>query len=166
MKEQLSPTLKTQQKILELAMEDEEKKHKTIQRDEVKRFTFADFAQGVIGAGVFGLPAFINTSFWDYLPLVSTGQMLVLHLFFLFCVVTALNFKYRSTFSFNPKFLAALAKRFSYIYLSVFVTVILLLIILNKMTADISTLLLIRYFLAGQSVGIVGATTFSFFTKE
>lgn len=132
---------------------------------EVMHLKFSDFAQIVIGCCVFGLPAFINTSFWDYLPGMDTALLFYIHLFFIGCVILALNYEFRETFSLNKWFLKMLFKRFFYTYFSVFMVVTLLLVLVNKINYDLTVLLVFRHFLAAQSVGMFGAVTFSFLKK-
>ena len=138
-------------------------KHKTYM--DVMHLTFNDFAQIVIGCCVFGLPAFINTSFWDYLPLVETHLLIYIHIFFIFCVMLALNYEFRDNFSTDLWFIKMLSKRFFYTYFSVMMVVILLIILVNKMNYSLMNIEVFRNFLAAQSVGMFGAVTFSFLKK-
>ena len=132
---------------------------------EVSHFRYGDFSQIVIGCSVFSLPAFINTSFWDYLPEVHTYLLVGIHLFFALCVLLALNFEYRDDINLQPWFGIMLLKRFFYTYFSVMMVVILLLVLVNKLTYSVTLLEVFRNFIAAQSVGLFGAVTFSFLKK-
>ena len=142
---------------------EEIKKRKTY--FEVMHLSFNDFAQIVIGCCVFGLPAFINTSFWDYLPLIDTSLLFYIHVFFAGCVLLALNYEFRDTVTMNIWFIRMLLKRFFYTYVSVFMVVGLLLILVTKIHYDLTILEVVRNSLAAQSVGMFGAVTFSFLKK-
>lgn len=132
---------------------------------EVSHFRYGDFSQIVIGCSVFSLPAFINTSFWDYLPGVHTSLLIGIHLFFALCVLLALNFEYRDSIDFNQWFGRMLLKRFFYTYFSVAMVVLLLLVLVNKLTYSLILMEVFRNFIAAQSVGLFGAVTFSFLKK-
>ncbi|MCB9358772.1 hypothetical protein H6503_02480 [Candidatus Woesearchaeota archaeon] len=132
---------------------------------KVEKFSFNDFAQITIGVCVFGLPAFINTSFWDYLPSINTDLLIYIHLFFVMCVILALNYEFRDDFTINRWFFQMLLKRFFFTYVSVLMIVMLLLVLVNKMSYDLTNLIVFRNFLAAQSVGMFGAVTFSFLKK-
>jgi len=132
----------------------------------VKKFTFSDFAQAVIGTAVFSLPAFINTSFWDYVPKISTTNLVITHLFFVFCIFIALNYTFRESFSFNIYFFADLIRRMFYLYVSVLITVIILLWMIERILPLEQIIGVLRSFLIAQSVGLIGAVTFSFFSKN
>jgi len=139
---------------------------------EVEHFSFNDFSQILIGCCVFGLPAFINTSFWDYLGknpvgeyIVGTQLLFLIHMFFILCVILALNYEFRDNFAPNPWFFKMLMKRFFFTYFSVFMVIILLLSLVNKMNYGLVNLEIFRNFLAAQSVGMFGAVTFSFLKK-
>ncbi|MFT4297790.1 MAG: hypothetical protein ACMXX5_01220 [Candidatus Woesearchaeota archaeon] len=142
----------------------DEIKKKKIFRD-VERFSFNDFAQIMIGCCVFGLPAFINTSFWEYLPAVRTDLLFYIHLFFILCVLLALNYEFRDNFNVDLWFFKMLMKRFFYTYFSVLMIILLLLGLVNKMSYSLPNILILRHFLAAQSVGVFGAITFSFLKK-
>jgi hypothetical protein len=132
---------------------------------EVMHLSFNDFSQIVIGCCVFGLPAFINTSFWDYLPEVDTLLLVYIHFFFLSCVIVALNYEFRDNFSFNSWFFKMLLKRFFYTYFSVLMVILFLLVLVNKVNYSLTNLEVFRNYLAAQSVGVFGAVTFSFLKK-
>jgi hypothetical protein len=132
---------------------------------QVEHFSFNDFAQIMIGCCVFGLPAFINTSFWEYIPKIRTDLLIWIHLFFILCVLLALNYEFRENFSLNSWFFKMLLKRFFFTYFSVFMIILLLLGLVNKMTYSLENILVFRNFIAAQSVGIFGAITFSFLKK-
>lgn len=132
---------------------------------QVRQFSFMDFSQAMVGAGVFGLPALINTSFWGYLPEITTWNMFMVHLFFIACVYITLNYDFRSVFTYDEKFLSKLTLRFFYMYLSVGIVIFILLFMLGKLHPDLNVLESLRNFLAAQSVGLVGAVTFTFIAK-
>ncbi|MFT4303140.1 MAG: hypothetical protein ACMXYG_01125 [Candidatus Woesearchaeota archaeon] len=132
---------------------------------EVEHFSFNDFSQIAIGCCVFGLPAFINTSFWDYLPGVATSFLVLIHLFFILCVILALNYEFRDNFKINMWFIKMLFKRFFFTYFSVLMVILLLLVLVNKLTYELYNIEVFRNFIAAQSVGMFGAVTFSFLKK-
>ena len=132
---------------------------------EVEHFSFNDFAQIVIGCCVFGLPTFVNTSFWDYLPLISTDLLFYIHCFFIFCVLLALNYEFRNNIIFNKWFLKMLLKRFFFTYFSVFMVVFFILILVNKINYTLLNIDIFRNIMISQSVGLFGAVTFSFLKK-
>jgi len=133
---------------------------------EVEHFTFKDFAQILIGCCVFGLPAFINTSFWDYLPNVGTHLLFYIHSFFMVCVILALNYEFREIFNLKQAwFIKMLFKRFFYTYFSVFIVVVILLILVTKMGYTLTNFDIFRNYLAAQSVGMFGAVTFTFLKR-
>lgn len=139
----------------------EEQKRKT----QVKHFTFADFCQSVIGVAVFGLPAFINTSFWDYIPKLDLGSLILAHIFFLSCFTIALNYEFRKDFSWDTLFIINLLKRVFFTYISVMIAVCVILILAKKILLNMQNFFILKNFLIGQSVGLVGAITFSFLRK-
>ena len=152
-------------------IEEIEKKKKAIVKQklkkEIKHFHFKDFSQIVIGVSVFGLPALINTSFWDYLPRVSLEFLLYVHIFFIFSAVIATNYQFRDNFDLKDKwFMTMFIKRVFYIYISVMITMTILVVLVNKVSFDMKMYDFLKNFLAAQSVGIVGAVTFTFFKKE
>ena len=133
---------------------------------EVEHFSFKDFVQIMIGCCVFGLPAFINTSFWDYLPNLSTHMLSYIHCFFMVCVILALNYEFREIFTLKKGwFVKMLLKRFFFTYFSVFMIITILLILVVKMGYSITNLDVLRHFLAAQSVGMFGAVTFTFLKR-
>ncbi|HDP74250.1 MAG TPA: hypothetical protein ENN46_04860 [Candidatus Woesearchaeota archaeon] len=131
----------------------------------IVHLSFNDFAQAVIGCCVFGLPAFINLSFWDYVDLMATNSIFFVHIFFSLCVMIALNYEFRNNFSFDKWFSRMLAKRFLYNYFSVMIIVVIILISLNKVNLAMTNLEVFRHFLIAQSVGLFGAVTFSFLKR-
>ncbi len=131
----------------------------------IVHLSFNDFAQAVIGCCVFGLPAFINLSFWDYVDLMHTSSIFFVHIFFSFCVVIAQNYEFRNTFSFDKWFSRMLAKRFLYTYFSVLIVIVVILISLNKIELAMTNLDVVRHLLIAQSVGLFGAVTFSFLKR-
>jgi hypothetical protein len=133
---------------------------------QVEHFSFNDFAQIMIGCCVFGLPAFINVSFWDYLPLLRSSFLVMIHLFFILCVILALNYEFREGLNFDFWFIKMLMKRFFFTYFSVFMVIILLLTLVNKLNYDLTNLMVFRHFIAAQSVGMFGAITFTFLKKN
>jgi len=132
---------------------------------EIAHFSYGDFSQIVIGCAVFSLTAFINTSFWDYLPRMQTGLLVGIHLFFIMCILLALNFEYRTNINRDFWFFKMLVKQLFYVYFSVFMVIILLLILVAKLTYDLTVIEVLRNFLAAQSVGMFGAVTFSFLKR-
>lgn len=134
---------------------------------EIKHFQFLDFAQIVIGVGVFGLPAIINTSFWDYLPNIQLTDMLMVHIFFLLCAVIAINYQFRQDLPFGDGwFVHMLTKRIFYTYVSVFIAVIFMMTLVGKLYMSMSMHDFLLHTLATQNVGLVGAVTFTFFKKR
>lgn len=132
---------------------------------EVQHFSFNDFSQILIGCCVFGLPAFINTSFWDYIPFLETNLLFYIHAFFCLCVILALNYEFRDNVSTDSWFAKMLLKRFFFTYFSVFMIISLLLVLVGKMDYALTNYDVLRHFLASQSVGLFGAVTFSFLKK-
>ncbi|MFT4343705.1 MAG: hypothetical protein ACMXYE_03070 [Candidatus Woesearchaeota archaeon] len=128
---------------------------------EVAHFSYTDFSQIMIGCAVFSLPALINVSFWEFLPEMTTILMFFVHLFFLACVILALNFEYRNKIDSNKWFAIMLMKRFFYTYFSTAMIIILMLIMVGKISYALPNIDVFRHFLAAQSVGIFGAVTFS-----
>ena len=183
---ELEKVEKVEEKILK-RLDEEEKKEEEIEgvekklwkrveettelhESKVKVFGFADFAQCVVGATLFGIPAMWTPDFWNFIdglwstqPVpIPTYKVLVVHLFILFCVIVTLNYAFRKNFKFDYKFLKALSKRVFYIYMAVMVTMILLLWGFHRLTPDITTLTMIRYILSTHSIGMAGAVTFDF----
>ena len=128
---------------------------------EVAHFSYADFSQIVIGCAVFSLPALINTSFWEFLPQISTPLMVQVHLFFALCVILALNFEFRERIDSNKWFALMLMKRFFYTYFSTAMIVILMLVMVGNISYSLPNIDVFRHFLAAQSVGVFGAVTFA-----
>lgn len=132
----------------------------------VEHFSFNDFAQIMIGVCVWGLPAFINDSFWNYLPVVDTAFLIAIHTFFMLCVFLALNYEFRESFTLKSFwFTKMLLKRFFYTYFSVMMIVVLLLLLVDQINYGFTNLLVFRNFIASQSVGMFGAVTFTFLKK-
>lgn len=160
--------IRVKEDMLIRKVDEELNKDKIIKRKnylEIMHLSFGDFTQIVIGCCVFGLPAFINTSFWDYIPLIDTLLLFYIHIFFLFCVFLALNYEFRDNFNLDAWFIKFLLKRFFYTYFSVMMVIVLLLILVMKIKYSLVNLEVMRNFLAAQSVGLFGAVTFSFLKK-
>jgi uncharacterized membrane protein len=132
---------------------------------QVMHFTFDDFAQAVIGCCVFSLAPFLDTDPWNFLPSIKTGLLVGAHLFFMACVFIALNYEFRNNLKLNIWFLKLLIKRFFYTYFSVMMVVSLILLLVNRMGYSLTNLEVFRNFLMVQSVGLFGATTYSFLKK-
>ncbi len=166
-KEELDEIREKEEKLLRQISKDINKdkiqQQKTFK--EVEHFSFNDFSQILIGCCVFGLPTFINTSFWDYIPHMKTNLLFYIHAFFILAVVLALNYEFRDSISADPWFLRKLVMRFFFTYFSVFMIIVLLLILVNKMTYSLTNIEILRNYLAAQSVGMFGAVTFSFLKK-
>ncbi|MGM5485464.1 MAG: hypothetical protein ACQEP1_06360 [Nanobdellota archaeon] len=134
---------------------------------QVKHFKFSDFAQAVIGVGVFGLPALINTSFWNYIPKVNLEFLFYIHLFFVFCAVIGKNYQFRSDLPLDDKwFMTLFGKHVVYMYTSVLIVIFFMLVLLNRVSLDMTMYDFLKNFLAAQSVGVIGAVTFTFFKKD
>lgn len=132
---------------------------------EVMHFTFNDFAQATIGSCVFSFAPFLDSDPWAYLPNISTKFLFSIHIFFLICVFIALNYKFRDNFKLDMWFLRLLAKRLFYIYFSVMIVMCLILVMINRLTYQMTTLEAFRNLLTIQTVGLFGATVFSFLKK-
>jgi len=132
---------------------------------EIAHFRYSDFSQMIIGCSVFSLPAFINTSFWEYIPLIETNLLIYIHLFLMICVMLAINFEFRDNINTDFWFARMLVKRFFYTYVTVGMVVGLLMILVGKAHYSFVTLDVIRNFLSAQSVGLFGAVTFTFLKK-
>lgn len=132
---------------------------------EVMHFTFNDFAQAIIGSCVFSFAPFLDTDPWGYLPIINTKFLFSIHLFFVFCVFIALNYEFRNNFKLDFWFLKLLLKRLFYIYFSVLMVMCLIVIMINRINYQTSLLDVSRNLLAIQSVGLLGAVTFSFLKK-
>lgn len=155
----------------EKIIEDLEKKRQRISnmklKKEIKHFRFSEFAQTIIGVGVFGLPAIINTSFWNYLPNITLESLFYIHLFFLFCSVIGKNYQFRSDLPLNDRwFMIMFSKHVVYMYISVMIATFLLLPFVGQLSMDMTMHDFLKNFLAAQSVGIMGAVTFTFFKKD
>lgn len=133
--------------------------------ESLKHFTLGDFAQSVIGTTVFSLPMILNTSFWEYIPNLSTGFLFFVHLIVTACFVLALNYEYRDSVIFDKKFYKRFVKRTFYVYFSSMMMISLLLILANKITLTTTNIDVARNYLAAMSMGIVGSVTFSFLKK-
>ena len=133
---------------------------------KLRNFHFADFARTVVGTTMFSAPVLVYTKdFFDLinsLPESWTAKLIGVHLFFVFCVFITLNYSYRSDFSWDSKYLLQLGHRMMLVYLTSFGTILLLLWAFNIITAEITTLQLIRYVISAASLGLVGSVTFSF----
>ena len=132
---------------------------------EVMHFTFNDFAQAIIGASIFSFAPFLDTDPWNYLKSIDTTFLFGLPLFFIFCVFIALNYEFRDNFKPNFWFMRLLVKRLFYIYFSVMMVMCLVLIMINRINYDSTLLDATRNILAIQTVGLMGAVTFSFLKK-
>jgi len=138
--------------------------------EKVRRFSFSDFGQAVVGAIVFGVPAMWTPDFWNFIdgiesvPAVPipTYKILVFHLFILFCIMVTLNFAFRKKLNLDLKFLGYITKRIFYVYLTVLLVETIILWMFNKVSATMTTITLIRYIMATTSIGMVGAVTFDF----
>ena len=140
--------------------------------EKIKRFSFLDFGQAVVGAIVFGIPALWTPDFWNFIEGMETAgaamlpiptyKIAIFHLFILFCILITLNFAFRRTLKLDLSFVNQLVKRVFYIYVTVILVDIMVLWMFNKITAIMSTITLIRYLLATTAVGMVGAVTFDF----
>jgi len=167
---ELAEVRDVEEKILDRLEKDEKIERKILKKVEkkkthenkVKKFDFADFGQIVVGAIVFGVPTLFTPDFWVFLNNIPTYKVLMLHLFFLLCVVITINYAFRKSFSFNKKFLKQLSKRLFYIYITVMLTIVILLWGFQKISPDMLTLDFLRYVIATHSVGMVGAVTFDF----
>ncbi|RMF05523.1 hypothetical protein D6764_04440 [Candidatus Woesearchaeota archaeon] len=167
-----------EKEILDRLSKDEELERKILSEIEkkktreanVKKFSFADFGQVVVGAVVFGLPAMWTPDFWNFIDGLDSEpaipipmyKILAIHIFILFCVFVTLNYGFRRTFRFERQFFAELSKRIFYIYLTVTVLMLMFLWAFNKLSPDMSTLDFLRYVFATNSIGLVGAVTFDF----
>lgn len=136
-------------------------------KKKIKHFHFRDFAQTIIGAGVFSLPALINTSFWDYLPNITLDMLFAIHVFLVLCSVLAVNYQFRDDFPFKDHvYMINFIKRVFFIYVSVMIGGCFMLLVVNKISFDMLMYDVLKNFLAAQSVGLMGAVTFSFFKKD
>lgn len=159
--------IKEEERLVLEVEKKEELARKIRRRQEIKHFRFTDFAQTIIGVGVFGLPSIINTSFWDYIPRTTLGFMFVVHLFFVFAMVIALNYRFRDNLSLKDRtFNYLFAKRIFYVYFSVMMSVMILLVLVRQVSMDMPLWQFLKNFFAAQSVGLVGAVTFSFFKSS
>ena len=110
---------------------------------------------------MWGISIIVNPDIWQFISGLKWQSLLILHLFFVICFFVVLNYEYRTTFAFDRSFLFDLTKRMLFVYLSVVVGIIFLLALVHKLEGpDI-----FKNFLTGQSVGLMGASTFSFFKK-
>ncbi len=132
---------------------------------EVMHFSFNDFAQAIIGACVFSFAPFLDTDPWNYIPLINTMFLFSIHIFFMLCIIIALNYEFRDKFNLNWWFIKLLLKRFFYIYFSVAMVMCLVLVLIARLDYLITAETAFRNFLAIQTVGLFGAVTFSFLKK-
>lgn len=146
----------------ELRKEEEEEKKRVV---FVKHFTFSDFAQAAIGVGVFGLNVMINPDIWEFISHLSLSAVLIIHIFLFICFVMALNYEFRSNWSFDLVFIRNLLKRVFFVYMSVVIVIVTLLLLSKKLDLGLQNYYIIKNFLVGQSVGLMGAITFQFFKK-
>ncbi|MBN2566542.1 hypothetical protein JXB02_00480 [Candidatus Woesearchaeota archaeon] len=130
--------------------------------NDVSHFSLADLGQAVVGAVVFGGPAFFSRDFWIFLSGVAAESVLFLHLIVVLAVVVTLYHAYRKTLSYDAHFTKALVKRVFYVYLTVFAVVVTLLALFGKLSAAMTTADVMTDVLAVQTVALVGAVTFDF----
>lgn len=160
--------IKQKEKIIIRELDKELHKEKIVEKKRrilVKHFTFSDFCQSAIGVGVFGLSTIINPDIWGFIQQLDLNVIFWVHLFFVICFFIALNYEFRSDFSFDIHFVRNLMKRVFFTYVSVIITVTLLLVLVKKIRMDMSNYDFLKSFLTGQSVGLMGAVTFAFFKK-
>lgn len=160
--------IKQKEKVIIKELDKELNKDKTVEKERrilVKHFTFSDFCQSAIGVGVFGLSTIMNPDIWGFIEKLDLSLIFWVHLFFIVCFVIALNYEFRADFSLDTFFIRNLLKRVFFMYISVAITVTLLLVLVKKITMDISNSDFLENFLIGQSVGLMGAVTFAFFKK-
>lgn len=152
--------------LKKLDFELQKEKIETLKRvSKLKHFTFGDFAQVVIGVTVFSLSPMLSPDIWDYIEAISTEMLLLAHVVIVACFILALNYEFRNSITFDLRFLRRLLKRVFYVHFSTTMTVVLLLVLVKTITWDMSNMLVARNYLAGMSVGLVGAVTFSFLKK-
>jgi hypothetical protein len=132
---------------------------------QVMHFTFNDFAQATIGSCVFSFAPFLDTDPWTYLPEINTAFLFFIHMFFVLCVFVALNYRFRDKFTLDFWFLRLLAKRMFYLYFSVMMVMLLVIVLIHRITYATTLLDAARNLLAMQVVGLFGAITFSFLRK-
>jgi len=132
----------------------------------IMHFTFSDFAQTTIGACVFSFAPFLDTDPWNFIPFVNLKLLVYIHIFFIFCVFIAINYKFRTNFKFDWWFIKLLLKRLFYTYFSVFMVMILILVLINKLAYELVLVDVIKNFLTVQTIGLFGAVTFSFLKKD
>lgn len=132
---------------------------------EIEAFTFIDFARIVIGCSLFTLISFIDTDVWNSLPLESMGMIVFLHIFLCICTLIALNYEYRSNVSYDPWFIRMLLKQFFYTYVSVFMTMAVIMLLVHRMTYDLTLFEITKNVIAAQSAGMLGAVAFSLLHK-
>jgi uncharacterized membrane protein len=140
---------------------DEGKPHQS----KVKRFTFADFGQMVVGAATFGTPFLLTPDTGNMIETIALSRIILMHLLFVGCVFITLNFAFRKSFSFDAQFLKDLTKRVFLIYCTVTLVMGVLLWMLNDFTMEMSLYEALRWVLVGNSVGLVGAVTFDFLAR-
>jgi uncharacterized membrane protein len=133
---------------------------------ELKRFSFADYAQSLLGVGVWGISVLINPDIWIFTNTLNLAALFVMHLYFLVCFMVVLNYQYRHHLTFDKVFLRSFLKRVFLMYFSVLTGVLFLLFVTNKFSLSASWDMIFHSYLVGQSVGLMGAATFSFFKEE
>ena len=133
---------------------------------EVKNFSFADYAQSLLGVGVWGISVLVNPDIWLFTNTLNLTALLVMHIYFLVCFIVVLNYQYRAQFTLDKKFLPDFFRRVFFMYISVLSGVLFLLYVTNKFSLAESWDMIFHNFLVGQSVGLMGAATFSFFKRE
>jgi len=133
---------------------------------EVKRFTFSDYAQSLLGVGVWGISVLVNPDIWIFTNTLNLTALIVMHIYFVVCFMVVLNYEYRPNFDFDRKFVGDFLKRVFIMYISVMTGVLFLLYVTNKLSIAASWDLIFHNFLIGQSVGLMGAATFNFFKRQ
>lgn len=158
--------VKAEERLIEDLEKKKHKKQKIELKRRIKHFRFTDFAQAVVGVGVFAMPAILDSSFWEFIDSMSLRLVIYVHLFFLFCAIIALNYQFRDDFSLKDHFfLIMFIKRVFYVYMSVVIVISMILSIIGKAGFSMTIYSVLRYFFAAQTAGLLGAVTFSFFKK-
>lgn len=144
-------------------------KEKFIEKEvyrEVEHFAFDDFARIVIGCSVFTLLPLMDMDVWNAVDTFSLKGMIYVHIFFCICIIFALNYEYRSSLRFDFWFIKMLLKQFFYTYVSVFMVMSIILILMNRMSYDFTIYNVARNILCAESGGLFAATAFSFLKKR
>jgi hypothetical protein len=160
--------IKKKERIIIKELDQELNKGKVAEQERkfsVKHFTFADFCQSAIGVGVFGLQTIVNPDIWSFISDLDIKAIILLHIFFIICFFVALNYEFRKDFSFDIVFLRNLLKRVFFIYISVLITVAIILIVVEKLSLSMQNYDVLKNVIIAQSAGLVGAITFSFLRK-